>query len=124
MHPRPIQPVPEGTARVARAAFPKGNPYIEMRDSLETLFSDEDFAALFPIHGQPAAPPWRLALICGVQYVEGLADRQAADAVRGRIDWKYALSLELDDPGYDFTALTRSSFLQSMPMPAKSRKRC
>ncbi len=106
LRPQPVQPVPEQTARVARTAFPKGNPYIRMRDSLGTLFSDEDFAALFPAHGQPAAPPWRLALICVLQYVEGLTDRQAADAVRGRIDWKYALSLELEDAGFDFSVLS------------------
>ena len=70
------------------------------------LFTDDDFAALFPTRGQPAEAPWRLALILVMQYVEDLSDRQAADAVRSRIDWKYALSLELADPGFDSTVLS------------------
>ena len=40
-----------------------------------------------------------------MQYIEGLTDRQAADAVRRCMDWKYALSLDLTDPGFDFTLL-------------------
>ena len=49
--------------------------------------------------------PWRLALVVVMQYIEGLTDRQAADAVRRCMDWKYALSLDLHDPGFDFTLL-------------------
>jgi transposase len=60
-------------------------------------------AALFPRRGQPAEAPWRLALVTALQFREGLSDRQAAEAVRERIDWKYALSLELTDPGFDFS---------------------
>ncbi|MBI3965320.1 MAG: transposase, partial [Chloroflexi bacterium] len=85
--------------RVAQAAFPKGNRYTRMRDALGVLFTDEQFAALFASRGQPAAAPARLALITIRQFAEGLADRQAAEAVRSRIDWKYALSLELTDAG-------------------------
>jgi transposase len=40
-----------------------------------------------------------------MQLVEELTDRQAADAVRGQIDWQYALDLELSDPGVDFSVL-------------------
>lgn len=100
-----VSPVPEETARVARAAFPKGNLYMTMRDEIGTLYSDQDFEALFPTHGQPAQCPWRLALVCVMQFMEELSDRQAADAVRSRIDWKYALGLELTDPGFDFSVL-------------------
>ena len=95
LKPTPIGPVPELTAYVARAAFPDGNPYLSVRDALGTFYDDERFAALFPERGQPAETPWRLALVTVLQFAEGLADRQAADAVRGRIDWKYALGLEL-----------------------------
>jgi transposase len=102
-HPQPIPPVPEETARVARTAFPHGNLYLMMRDELGTLFSDDNFAALFPTRGQPGEAPWRLALVTSMPYVEDISDRQAAEAVRGRIDWKYALSLELTDPGFDST---------------------
>jgi transposase len=103
---QPLAPVPEDTARVARAAFPKGNPYLTLRDQLGTVFQDEDFAALFPVCGQPSLPPWRLALVTILQFRETLADRQAAEAVRARIDWKYLLGLELSDPGFDFSVLS------------------
>src|SRR5713226_3075824 len=105
LHPHVIVPVPDETARVARAAFPKGHPYLTFRDALGTIFQDEDFSALFPAWGQPGLPPWRLALVTIMQFRENLADRQAAEAVRARIDWKYLLSLELPDPGFDFSVL-------------------
>lgn len=100
-----LTPIPELTVRITQAAFPKGNTFILMRDSLGTIFTDLDFAELFPDRGQPAISPWRLALVTIMQFVEGLSDRQAAEAVRSRIDWKYALSLELTDPGFDFSVL-------------------
>ena len=106
LHPHVIEPVPDETARVARAAFPKGHPYLTFRDALGTIFQDEDFAALFPMWGQPGLPPWRLAFVTIMQFRENLADRQAAEAVRARIDWKYLLSLELTDPGFDFSVLS------------------
>jgi transposase len=106
LHPHVIVPVPEETARVARAAFPKGHPYLTFRDALGTIFQDEDFSALFPVRGQPSLPPWRLALVTIMQFRENLADRQAAEVVRARIDWKYLLSLELTDPGFDYSVLS------------------
>jgi transposase len=106
LHPHVIAPVPEETARVARAAFPKGHPYLTFRDAFGTIFQDEDFAVLFPLGGQPGLPPWRLALVTLMQFRENLTDRQAAEAVRARIDWKYLLSLELTDPGFDFSVLS------------------
>src|SRR5947209_3236889 len=106
MHPQPIPAIPEETVRVARAVLPKSNVFLLMRDELGTLYSDEDFADLFPTRGQPAEAPWRLALVTIFQFAEHLSDRAAADAVRGRIDWKYALSLELTDPGFDHTVLS------------------
>jgi transposase len=105
LKPTPIGPVPELTAFVAHAAFPAGNPYMTVRDVLGTLYEDERFAALFPERGQPALAPWRLALVTVLQFAEGLSDRQAADAVRSRIDWKYALGLELTDPGFHYSVL-------------------
>src|SRR5437660_2447770 len=76
-----------------------------MRDELGVLFQDELFAALFPKDGQPALAPWKLALVTIMQFAEGLSDRQAADAVRGRLDWKYALGLELEESGFDCSVL-------------------
>ena len=97
--------VPSATARVAHAAFPKGAPLLTLRDELGPIFQDDDFAALYPTLGQPAYPPWRLALVTVLQFREDLSDRKAADAVRSRIDWKYALGLDLDDPGFDASVL-------------------
>ncbi len=97
--------VPELTARVVRAAFPKGTLAIRIREVLGTLFTDEDFAGAFPDRGRPAISPGALALVSVLQYAEGLSDRQAADQVRARMDWKFLLGLELDDPGFDFTVL-------------------
>jgi transposase len=106
LQPQAIPPIPEETIRVARAILPKGNVFTQMRDELGTFFRDEDFLDLFSEKGQPAESAWRLALVMVMQYCEGLTDRQAADAVRTRIDWKYALSLEITDPGFDFSVLS------------------
>ncbi len=100
-----VSPIPEQTVQVARAAFPRGNPCLLLRDRLGTVFNDTDFADLYPALGQPAYAPWRLALVTLMQFREGLSDRQAADAVRGRIDWKYLLALELADAGFDHSVL-------------------
>ena len=88
LHPPPIPPISEETVRVARTAFPHGHVYLMMRDELGTLFTDDDCAARFPPRGRPAEAPWRLALVTSRQDVEDLSDRQAAEAVRGRIDWQ------------------------------------
>jgi transposase len=106
LHPREIPPIPEETMRVARAVFPRGNIYIRMRDELGTIYEDHLFAHLFPARGQPSESPWRLVLTTVMQFAEDLSDRQAAEAVRSRIDWQYALSLELTDPGFDHTVLS------------------
>jgi transposase len=106
LKPHPIQSIPEETARVAQAAFPHSTPYLAFRDALGPIFQDEDFAALFPACGQPGLPPWRLALVTLMQFRENLTDRQAAEAVRARIDWKYLLGLELSDSGFDFSVLS------------------
>src|SRR5215468_7986839 len=106
LRPHPGSHVPEETARVARAAFPKGNPYLTLREELETIYADSMFEDLFAKRGQPAESPGRLALVVVLQFAENLSDRQAADAVRGRIDWKYFLGLDLRDPGFDFSILS------------------
>ena len=115
LHPQEIPPVPEETARVARAILPQGNRYVLLRDELGTIYSDELFADVYPRLGQPAEQPWRLALVTVMQFMENYTDRQAAEAVRIRIDWKYVLSLELTDPGFDFSVLSefRTRLLES-----------
>ncbi|WP_219529094.1 transposase, partial [Nonomuraea guangzhouensis] len=106
MQPRPWPEIPELTARVARAAFPKGTMAMRVRDALGPLFADAEFAGMFGVRGRPGLSPGQLALVSVLQYAENLSDRQAADAVRGRIEWKYALGLELEDPGFDFSVLS------------------
>src|SRR5262252_10123514 len=106
----PLQPlvaIPEETTRVARAAFPHSTRFMQMRDSLGTIYDPTAFAALYPQRGKPAEAPWRLALITVMQFAADLSDRAAADAVRSRIDWKYALSLDLTDPGFHYSVLAK-----------------
>lgn len=98
--------IPEMTAEVAKAAFPKGNVVMKIRDELGPLFEDDEFLSLYPQIGQPAASPARLALVTLLQFMENLTDREAADAVRSRIDWKYGLGLELTDPGFNYSILS------------------
>jgi transposase len=98
--------IPPETERVARAVFPGGCLVMRMRDLLGPVFTDEEFAPLFSSRGQPAVSPGRLALVSVLQFAEGLTDRQAAHAVRARIDWKYALGLGLDEQGFDFSVLS------------------
>jgi transposase len=106
LRPHDLFLVPAETERVARAAFPKGCLALHVAEALGPLFQDQQFASLFPRRGQPAEAPARLAITTLLQFAEGLSDRQAADAVRGRIDWKYALALELTHPGFDHTVLS------------------
>jgi len=87
LHPSPASSIPEETARIAHAAFPKGAPVMRRRALFGPLYSDPHFAALSPHEGQPADAPTHLALVTVRPFAEGLCDRQAADAVRARIDW-------------------------------------
>jgi transposase len=129
LQPDLISPVPENTAQVARAAFAEGNPYLQLRDQLGTLFTDADFADLSPRRGQPALAPWRLALVTILQFREGLSDRQAVDAVRARIDGKDLLGLELTDLGFDdsvlceFRSRLHAGWREEL-LPEKLRDRC
>ena len=106
LRPERNHEIPELTRLVARAAHPNGNIFMTMRDELGPIFTDEEFANLYPSLGQPAESPACLALVTVMQFVENLTDRQAADAVRDRVSWKYALGLELTDPGFDYSVLS------------------
>jgi transposase len=118
--PQPIPPVPEEAARVARTALPPGHLSLMRRDELGTRFTDDDFAALFPPRGHPAEAPWRLALVTIRPYVEEVSARQAAEAVRGRIDGTYALRLARTDPGFDSTVV--SEFRPSLGMGSAAQR--
>ncbi len=101
-----IGDIPEETRRVAQAVCPKGNVYMQMRDELGMLFEQAEFDKLYARVGQPGVSAWRLTLITIMQFAEGLTDRQTAEAVRLRIDWKYALGLSLTDEGFDASVLS------------------
>ncbi len=106
LHPQRLPEIPEETARIARILFPKGNLYMWLRDELGAIYNDEQFISLYPNVGQLAEQPWRLAIVSVIQYMENYTDRQVAEAVKTRIDLKYALSLELTDLGFDFSVLS------------------
>ena len=74
--------------------------------SWASWYEDADFAAAYAVRGKPGISPAQLAMVTVLQFTENLTDRQAADAVRGRVDWKYCLGLELDDEGFDASVLT------------------
>src|SRR5881394_968803 len=105
-HQEVMGDIPEETCRVAKATFPKGNVYMRMRDELGLLFADVEFHKLFARVGQPGLSAWRLTMVTILQFMEGLPDRQAADAVRGRIEWKYLLGLDITDEGFDASVLS------------------
>ena len=104
--------IPAMTHLVAHAAFSNGSLVIRLRDAFGPIFNDAAFAGLYPSLGQPAESPARLALVTILQFVENFADREAANAVRARIDWTYALGLELSDPGFHYSVL--SAFRQRL----------
>jgi transposase len=106
MQPGPWPEVPEDTARVAKRAFRKGSLAIRARDELGAWCDDAGFAGVYGVRGKPGISPAQLAMVTVLQFAEDLTDRQAADAVRGRLDWKYCLGLELADEGFDFSVLS------------------
>src|SRR5919108_4444257 len=105
LRPRSGEQVPPLTAQVARASNPGGTTAMWVRDRLDGLWRDEDFQAWYPRDGRPGLSPAQLATICVLQFLLDLSDRQAAEAVRCRIDFKYAMAMELDDPGFHHSVL-------------------
>jgi len=106
LHQHPVPPVPDATAATTLAAFPHGNISVTVREELGTLFTNAQFASWFAPSGRPVeVAPWRLALVLVLQHMETLTDRQAADNLRRCLDWKYLLSLDLSDAGFDFALL-------------------
>jgi transposase len=107
LRPDAVPELPTDTAKVAKAVFKrKQNVYLLIGDQLADLFAEVDFAPLYAADGKPAVSPNLLALVTVFQFMENLPDREAADAVRSRIDWKYALHLALSDTGFDASVLS------------------
>ena len=92
LKPQALAPIPAETARVAHLIWPKGNRYLQLRDERGTIYTDELLVKLYPKLGSWAEAPWREAVIGIMQSMEDYTDREAAEAVRSRIDWKYVLS--------------------------------
>ncbi|MFB7757444.1 transposase [Streptomyces sp. NPDC056121] len=103
---RPGAEISALTVRVARAGTPRGTTAMWIRDGLDGLFSEEDFTAWYPRDGRPGLSSAQPATVCVPQYALNLSDRQAAEAVRCRIDIKYALGLELEGPGFHHSMLS------------------
>jgi transposase len=93
------------TVRVARASNPRGTTAMAIRDHLNGLWSDGDFEEWYPRDGKPGLSPAQLATVSVLQFLLELSDRQAAESVRNRIDFKYALGMELEDPGFHHSVL-------------------
>jgi transposase len=106
LQPNPFPDLPENTARVARRAFRRGNTYLTIGDEIGQIFKDEDFEDLYAVEGAPALSPAQLVLVLIFQAMEGLSDREAVEAVQARMDWKYALHLDLEDAGFDASVLS------------------
>ena len=107
MKPHGLEPIAQATMSLARKSSPKGTVIMRLRDAVGPIYQDEHFAHLFAKRGRPAEAPWRLALVTVFQAMENLSDRQAAQMVALRLDWKYALSLEPEDEGFDYTVLSQ-----------------
>jgi transposase len=106
MRPTLNDAIPPETARIAQAAFRKGHPYLALRDTLGPLFADASFGDLYAHQGPAGLSPARLAVVTLLQFRERLSDREAADAVRSRLDWKYLLGLPLEHTGFDASVLS------------------
>jgi transposase len=111
LRPVDVPPIPEATAVLARAVHPRGTDEMRVRDALGPLFTDADFATgvlagMFPDLGQPGLSPALLLMVVILQFRHNLSDREAAVAVADRISWKYALSRELEDPGFHYSVLS------------------
>ena len=106
LKPQPSRPLPEALARLGATLLPSDSPYRLIGDHLYAQYDNAAFADLYHAEGKPALPPVDLLFVLALQALEDLSDRAAADAVRLRLDWKYALHLPLDDHGFNFSVLS------------------
>ncbi len=106
LKPQPPRPMPEDLARLGLRLLSSDSPYLLVGEKLYEQYDEADYVDLYHTEGKPGLSPVDLALITAFQYLEGLSDRQAAEAVRVRLDWKYALHLPLDYEGFNFSVLS------------------
>ncbi len=103
---QPPWPMPAETAVVGEVLLKEDNPYRLTGDKLFEHLSDADFADLYSTEGKPGISPVILAFVTVFQFMEKFPDRQAAEALRMRVDWKYALHLPLTYAGFDYSVLS------------------
>jgi len=106
LKPQPSRPMPAELARLGAILLPSDSPYRLIGDHLYAQYDNAAFADLYHAEGKPALPPVDLLFVLALQALEDLGDRAAADAVRLRLDWKYALHLPLDYAGFNFSVLS------------------
>ena len=99
-------PMPSETERVGQFLLAKDSAYRLVGEKLFETLSEQEFADLYPSEGQPGLSPVILALVTVFQFIEKLPDRQAAEMLRMRLDWKYALHLPLEYEGFNFSVLS------------------
>lgn len=104
--PQPPRPMPEDLAVIGAKVLAADSPYRLIGDQLYAHYDEADFADLYSAEGKPAISPVILSFVTAFQYMENLPDRAAAEGLRVRIDWKYALHLPLDYPGFDYSVLS------------------
>src|SRR5436305_3790479 len=105
LHRRDLAEIPADIAAVGQTLLPESNPYRVIGDHLADVLDDAHFAALYDTTGRAALSPSLLALVTLFPFMENIPDREAAEQVVVRLDWKYALHLPLDDAGFDFSCL-------------------
>jgi Transposase domain (DUF772) len=101
LYPVPFPPIPEDTARAVEILFGKGNVYIRLGEHINEILSQLG-AEMSEVPGKSSAETnlW-YAMIVAFQFAEELTDRQILEALRNRVDLKYALHLPMNYPGLD-----------------------
>lgn len=105
LKPKLLPPIPDETKRLGEALYAPENIYRQIGDVFADAIRDEQFAEMYSTLGQPALSPAVLSLVSILQFLEHLSDRQTIVMLRSRIDWKYALHLDLDFAGFDSSVL-------------------
>lgn len=103
---QPPWPMPAETAAVGQVIMKAESPYRLIGDKLFDKINEVEYADLYSSEGKPGLSPVILAFVTVFQFMERLPDRQAADSLRIRMDWKYALHLPLTYEGFDFSVLS------------------
>ena len=98
--------MPEETGRIGRQVMEEKNTYRLIGDELFVKLNEQEFSDLYPSDGQPGLSPVILAFVTVFQFIEKLPDRQAAESLRMRMDWKYAMHLPLEYVGFNYSVLS------------------